>query len=270
MDEILTEISDEALILASKRNLYRFFGCLRQWEAAEFYESSGLWRWWTPLPHPWFNGVLSQQPPAGDAKELIDETLAYFNGKDRPVFTWWLAPEVEAGDWNRLLRESGMGFTDDPPAMAADLSRLNEDLLVPDGLEINLVEDAQAMKIWSEVFTIGYGLPQEWEPMNREMMLAIGMEWPCYYYTASVNGEPAATSAVFYAAGVAGIYSVATLPDWRGRGLGAAVSLAPLLDARRQGYKVGVLQSSEMGYKVYQRLGFREVCRISHYYWQQV
>jgi ribosomal protein S18 acetylase RimI-like enzyme len=69
---------------------------------------------------------------------------------------------------------------------------------------------------------------------------------------------------------VAGIYSVATLPDWRGRGLGAAVSLAPLLDARREGYKVGVLQSSEMGYKVYQRLGFREVCRISHYYWQQV
>jgi hypothetical protein len=89
MDEILTEISDEASILASKRNLYRFFGYLRQWEAAEFYESSGLWRWWTPLPHPWFNGVLSQQPPTGDAKELINETLAYFNGKDRPVFTWW-------------------------------------------------------------------------------------------------------------------------------------------------------------------------------------
>jgi ribosomal protein S18 acetylase RimI-like enzyme len=265
MSGILTDLSEPALVRACKNNLYRFFETLRAWDEAEIFDDSQLQCWWTPLPHPWFNGVLSRNTLPGDATELIAETKAYFKDKDRQVITWWLAPELEESDWVKQLELNGLGFTNDPPGMAADLSKLNEDLRVPDGLEITKVEDAWEMKTWSEVFTTGYGLPPDWEPINRDMMLAIEMGWPCLCYTASVNGVPAATSAVFYGEGVAGIYCVATLPEWRGRGLGAAVSLAPLLEARQEGYKVVVLQSSVMGYKVYRRLGFREVCRMAHY-----
>jgi GNAT superfamily N-acetyltransferase len=88
-------------------------------------------------------------------------------------------------------------------------------------------------------------------------------------YLAFVHDQPAAVSTIFYRAGVAGIYSVATLKEWRGQGLGAAVTLHPLLDARAKGYRVGTLQSSVMGYKVYQHLGFKEVCRMNHYSWQK-
>jgi hypothetical protein len=38
--------------------------------------------------------------------------------------------------------------------------------------------------------------------------------------------------------------------------------------ARDLGYGVGVLGSSEMGYGVYHRLGFRENCRIGLYEWR--
>lgn len=269
MTDILTDLSKPALVGAAKNNLYRFLAYMLRWEKAEFYQDDLILRWYTPLPHPWFNGVLSRNAPPGQVKELIVDTLAYFKDKDRQVITWWLAPELEDGDWSRQLVQNGLGRIDDPPGMAADLHALNEDLTVPEGLQIRQVEDADQMKTWSEVFATGYGLPLEWEPIYREMMLALGMAWPCVSYIASVNGMPAAVSAVFYGAGVAGVYSVATLPEWRGKGLGAAVSLAPLLEARQRGYRVGVLQSSEMGYKVYQRLGFREVCRMSHYYWQQ-
>jgi GNAT superfamily N-acetyltransferase len=82
-----------------------------------------------------------------------------------------------------------------------------------------------------------------------------------------VNDQPVATAAVFYGAGVAGIQMVATLPKWRGKGIGAAATLAPLFEARKLGYRVGILQSSEMGFKTYQRLGFRELCRMRHYAW---
>ena len=87
-------------------------------------------------------------------------------------------------------------------------------------------------------------------------------------YVATVNGEAVATASVFYDAGVANVVNVATLKDWRGKGIGAAVTLQPLLDAREQGYRVGVLQSSGMGYKVYQRMGFQEICRMNHYSWE--
>jgi GNAT superfamily N-acetyltransferase len=269
MTGILTDLSEEALARATKNNLYRFFETLRGWDEAEFYEDSTLQRWWSPMPHPWYNGIFSRKPPAGDATDRIQEMLDYFKSKGSRAITWWLAPELEADEWSRQLERNGFGYTTDPPGMAADLGKLNVYLPAPDGLEIRRVGDAAAMKTWSEVFTTGYGLPQDWEPINRNMMLAIGMAWPCYCYTAFVNGEPAAVSAVFYGAGVAGIYCVGTLPHWRGKGLGAAVSLAPLLDARQEGYQVGILQSSDMGYRVYERIGFREVCRMAHHYWQQ-
>jgi hypothetical protein len=32
------------------------------------------------------------------------------------------------------------------------------------------------------------------------------------------------------------------------------------------GYRIGVLQSSEMGYGVYKKLGFRHLCQIEYFY----
>jgi len=39
-----------------------------------------------------------------------------------------------------------------------------------------------------------------------------------------------------------------------------------LIEARALGYRVGVLQSSEMGYPIYQRLGFQKMCDMDHFY----
>jgi hypothetical protein len=41
-----------------------------------------------------------------------------------------------------------------------------------------------------------------------------------------------------------------------------------LLEARAQGYALGALQSSDMGFNVYQRLGFRKVCEVTHFYYE--
>ncbi len=84
-------------------------------------------------------------------------------------------------------------------------------------------------------------------------------------YLAWLDGKPVATSMVIFGGGVAGIYAVSTVPEARRKGIGAQVTLRPLLDARAKGYKVGILQSSEMGLGVYRSLGFKEYCRISSY-----
>ncbi|HXQ37494.1 MAG TPA: hypothetical protein VN843_26015, partial [Anaerolineales bacterium] len=70
-------------------------------------------------------------------------------------------------------------------------------------------------------------------------------------------------------AGVAGIYNVTCIPEARGQGIGAAVTLASLLNGRELGYRVGILQASSMGRKVYQRLGFQDFGKLSVYLWEQ-
>ena len=66
-------------------------------------------------------------------------------------------------------------------------------------------------------------------------------------------------SVVFLGAGVAGVQFVATLQEARGQGIGAAMTLAPLHEVQQMGYQIGILQSSDMGVKLYQQLGFQRL-----------
>jgi len=103
-----------------------------------------------------------------------------------------------------------------------------------------------------------------------EMYQGIGIiEDPLWrLYLGSKDGTPVSTSALFWGAGVAGIHAVTTQPDYRGRGIGNAMTLAPLLDSQSQGYWVGVLFSSEMATGIYRKSGFQEYGDGKIYLWQ--
>jgi ribosomal protein S18 acetylase RimI-like enzyme len=135
-----------------------------------------------------------------------------------------------------------------------------------EGLEIRAVGDEESLRTWTHTFTLGYGLPPDWEPSIYELWIKLGLEFPVRNYLGYWNGGPVATSSVFFGGGVAGIYSVSTLPEARGKGIGTAMTLRPLEDAREMGYRIGILQSSEMGFNVYKSIGFRHLCQIENFY----
>ena len=83
-------------------------------------------------------------------------------------------------------------------------------------------------------------------------------------YLAILNDVPVGVSEVSYYGGVAGLFTVGTIPAARKKGIGSAVTLAPLFDAKKKGYKWSVLHASEMGYNVYKRLGFEDFGLYHH------
>ncbi len=48
----------------------------------------------------------------------------------------------------------------------------------------------------------------------------------------------------------------------RRQGIGTTLTLAPLRDAAQRGERLGVLFAAPMAFRLYQRMGFREYCRI--------
>jgi ribosomal protein S18 acetylase RimI-like enzyme len=68
-----------------------------------------------------------------------------------------------------------------------------------------------------------------------------------------------ATSGVFLAGGLASIINVTTVSEARRRGIGTAMTLAALRCGFDKGYRVAVLGTTEMGRRIYERMGFRHV-----------
>lgn len=248
-----------------KGNLYALFRTFGGSAIAEFETRPGACWWHTEIPHPWFNGVLCSQEAAEDA--ILEEALAFFAARQVGDFTWWLAPEVPTAAWADTLRSHRFHLDANTPGMAVDLAALTATVAHPPALVIRPVEDLATFREWCRVFAQGYGIPEPLITPMFELFSSLGLDWPFGYYLGYINGHPVATSTLFLAAGAAGIYNVATLPEYRGQGIGAALTLAPLQQAREEGYQIGTLQSSQMGYRVYQRLGFETVCRMEHFYW---
>ena len=266
MNDIQTDQSKEALVTAIRANLCEFFRHLSRSSPQEHFENGKFTRWQMPIQHPWFNGVLSARSPEEMDAVFIEETIQYFRARGVGAFTWWLEPHLKPSDWESVLSRHGFGFSNDTPGMAADLQALNAPLQTTDGFEVRAVAEEESLRAWAHIFTVGYGLPPDWEPAVYNLQLQLGLETPMQNYLGTLNGEPVATSCIFLGGGVAGVYSVSTLPVARGRGFGAAMTLRPLLQVREMGYRIGVLQSSEMGFNVYQRLGFRHLCQIENFY----
>ena len=62
-----------------------------------------------------------------------------------------------------------------------------------------------------------------------------------------------------------GFYSLATLEVYRGRGIASAMLTFALNRAKALGYKQVILQASEDGLRIYEKVGFRQIGRYYEY-----
>lgn len=264
MSDFLTDLSPATLAPAVKANLYAFFQLMR--DPADSAERSDGFRWHTRIPHAWFNGIVSTTSPPADATRMIADAVSYFQAHDVTSFSWWLAPHLEPALWSEHLLAHGFQANDSTPGMAIDLNAMPD--LVQSKLTVRRIQDPGAIPLWSRTLVRGFEMPEEMGSDFAHLLEDLGTELPIRHYLGYLDDVPVATSTLFLAAGVAGIYNVATVKEARGKGIGSAMTLAPLQEARALGYRAGILQASDMGYSVYRRLGFQKVCQMDYFYWQ--
>jgi len=271
MQNILTDFSDiESVKTSIKTNWENYHYCLGKSLTVEL--SIGRYLTWliTAMPDHFMNLVVCTDLPSEVAGELIASALAHFKSKNIEKLSWLVSEGEQAMELRKQLIAYGLTFRESfAVEMAADLTGLPKVLPIPNGLKIIRVEDYSTLKEWIHVASIGFGVPSKIEPVWCDFFEETVFEPPFRTYLALLNGKPVATSQLFTSAGVSGIYNVTCIPETRGQGIGAAITLAPLLEAREMGYRIGILQASSMGYPVYQRLGFKDFGKLSVYLWNQ-
>lgn len=73
------------------------------------------------------------------------------------------------------------------------------------------------------------------------------------------EGQPVARSMGVVHAGLVGVHNVYVPPSSRGRGYGAALTAAAIDAGRAAGATAACLQATQLGFPVYERMGFRRV-----------
>jgi ribosomal protein S18 acetylase RimI-like enzyme len=268
MPKYLKDTSTESLIEAivlNNREIARLFAGAPGVEV----DLAGDVGWFiSGVPYPLFNMVLKTDLQTDRVDEMITDTLARFQRRNLP-FLWIVDPSSRPHDLGERLKVAGLRHGGDSPGMAVNLDSLSFDSAVPPDLTIHAVREKEDLSSWCDVVAQSFQMPGFARDALFDFMARLSrLGFPdIENYVAKREGEVAAVSTVVYAHGVAGIYNVGTRPDMRRRGYGMAITLATLLEARNAGYRVGVLQSSEMGLNIYKRVGFEEVCTFGQYLW---
>jgi len=268
VNDILEDLSPPALVEAIEANVFDFFQKLSHGPGVDVHDDPELLWLISPIAYPLFNSALRPRFTPDGVTAGIEAIIARYRAANVPAL-WWTGPTTTPADLGAHLTAQGFIGGEETPGMAADLRRLNADIPMPAGFTIEKVTDTATLRLWCRPFAVAFELPDFVIDPLIELYdpAGFGAGITLDNYVGRLDGEPVAASSVYYGAGVAGIYNVATVPEARRQGIGALMTLAPLLEARAAGYRAGILHSSAMGVNVYRRLGFEEYCQIRHYVW---
>lgn len=218
-------------------------------------------------PVDYHNCVAHAALEPDEVDGAVDEAVARFRAHGLPG-TWHVGPTSRPADLGARLKARGFTGGGADAGMAADFGGLSDGAPEPAGLLITRVRDRRGLDAWVRA----RALDPEGEVESRWVAdmydrIGLGDDAPWRHYVGWLGESPVATATLLLAAGVTGVYFVLTAPHARRRGIGRAITLRALRDARDVGYRTGVLGASPMGLPLYHQIGFREHCRIAVYDW---
>jgi GNAT superfamily N-acetyltransferase len=197
--------------------------------------------------------------PRSPARSRLVEASEFF-GRKRPWRLFTTPPA--ASEVGREAEDLGLRPGPNEPGMLLD--PLPTPPTTPSSIAIQPVVDAKTFADFGAVWSDSFGVPRWALPVSLPGPPPDDPEHGTQnrLFVGYVDRRPMACSAVTVTERVAGISSVGTVRSGRGKGLGTAVTGAAVNAGRALGADVAYLAATDMGYPVYERMGFR---RFSEY-----
>lgn len=203
------------------------------------------------LPDDTYNLIVgASNMTAGD----VDRTIEAARSTGRP-FAWWVAPVAEQEGLEGLLVQAGLPVNEREPLMCADTTQAASSH--PE-LEIRQVDSPAALADFAEIDAHLWNPPNENVRRFFELTQSsiLDAHYPGRFFVGYCEGRAVACTELHFAAGVAGLYNVATREPHRRRGFARAMVDHALAAAREMGFGQAILQSSPEGQPLYRSLDF--------------
>ncbi|MBU0744590.1 MAG: GNAT family N-acetyltransferase [Gammaproteobacteria bacterium] len=210
-----------------------------------------------------FNIICAAKSSAVDSiKRAIDS----FKDQKLP-FAWWTGFACEPADLEVRLKEANLAKVEHELGMAISLSQVKD----PEGKSSELVIEYvdTLLKLNDFIKVIVDLVPEVANAISsfyhKTSQTILNNDSLLKLFVGYLNDKPIATSAIFYFAGVVGVWDVITSVEARGKGVGTKMMIAALKEGINRGYSIGVLTASEQGQYLYKKLGFRSLHEFSVY-----
>jgi hypothetical protein len=224
----------------------------------EYEENDEYFKYTTGIQFPLSNGVLDCKITPKNANEKIREIINSFKIKNLP-FLWIVGPFSKPDNLDDILLKNGLIFLSESTGMSLELKNLPTSRYTIPNVEIVKVIDIDLLKVWVGLILTVFEYPKE-----------LVFDFLIDAISKTLFGENTtanASSYMKYGGGVAGIYWVGTLEEARRKGIGKIITLMPLYKAKEAGYETAILQSSEIGFNLYKKIGFKEYCKFKMFAW---
>jgi len=193
----------------------------------------------------------------------INQVKALIREKKAPN-GWTVGPLTKPSNLRSILEDYNFSNVYHQAGMALSLKNLKYNNLESNKLEIKIVNNDTMLKQWAITVSLVFKIK-----IDLELLKYLLFEKESRFYLGFYNGKPVSTLLLYLSSEVAGLHAVSTLPDYRNKGFGLAISGVALKEAYKLGYKISVLQASELGEKVYRKFGFNKYCNIFSYELQE-
>lgn len=262
---MITE-SDRAL-QAIEENLFAYIRAVAAAEGNEYNEDAQSLSYSAGFTAPSMLSacVYNFQNNEKEVKAAVSEKLAFFRERGVPLL--WTTGPSSPRELNEALKKAGMMHVQKQAGMAMDLSRLDENLEIPVGVEVFEVDKESQLLPWFSLFNASFEQAPALSPLMAERYgkIFLNRDLPMRHYLATWQGRPAATASFYSDKEVTGIYNIVTAPGARGRGIGEFMTRYALHEGKKRGDTLAILQATEKGEPVYRRIGFERLCSLDLY-----
>ncbi len=258
------QMNDFLAIDENLRTAMQFFGTASGSGQVQTLEGSlGIF---SGLDYGVFNiGLFTRRVAVNELEVRLAELARFFKPRTMRWSLWVCEDIMEPAlrkKERQIFANCGMRPISQPPGMLAS-TLLAPVYALPD-LEIRPVADAATRAAFAEITSVTFEIPH----MIARAVYSREQAWRGDYqgFVGYAGGKPIAIIALVNAAGVIGVYSLATMPDFRRRGYAEALLRTATAEiSRRTGLSRIILQSTEAGYALYKRMGFRDVTKFTVY-----
>lgn len=198
----------------------------------------------------------------GTAQTSIDEIEAVKQYYQATPFCWFVKNTEHT--LIEKLEKTGLHYKTSFPAMSATLQGINP-VSYADHVSVKKIGPAD-LATWISIVVKTYNIPAEDQFAQFVTYLTnkAGAD-KVHLYLGYYDNIPVGASMAIDHPDMVGLHWVATLTEYRNKGIGYAVSYQPLIDAQERNLSKALLFASKSGQPLYEKIGFREYALYNIY-----